>query len=170
MAFSDTSSRYVVFDNNDVTSLNIQGDGGGNFNVIIAGNGYNIGTIDTRSHRVAICGKGGNVSAYLDGAAKQTVTLSAITSNPNIYLGNRSSDFARQFVGTIYDVTIYSRKLTQPEVALDAVNPYGTPSNPRFLYQGLRAWFVPSSGVTPSFKPYWIPKRSRIIGGGLSVS
>jgi hypothetical protein len=61
-------------------------------------------------------------------------------------------------------MAIWSRGISQTDVNNLNLSPYGTPSNPRFLYQGSRSYFVPSSGVTPSFKPYWARNANQYLG------
>jgi len=98
-------------------------------------------------------------------------TTSRATAGPfsGFSIGAWVDTSSQDWAGNISSVALYNIGLSVKIASMGHVFPYGTPSNPRFLYLGAKSYFYPSV-ATPSFKPYWIPKRSRIIGGGLGVS
>jgi hypothetical protein len=105
---------------------------------------------------------------WADGALVQTSSIAM--SNPTspssyIYLGQDNTSAVRNANVIIIYGAVYNRLLIDSEALMWSTAPFGTPDNPRFLALARRTYFVPS-GV-PSFKPYWIPRKSAVIGGGL---
>lgn len=59
----------------------------------------------------------GNVAIYVDGVAAATgVTIFTIASNPNFYIGMRTSASDRFFAGSLDEAAVYSRALSAAEV------------------------------------------------------
>jgi hypothetical protein len=84
------------------------------------------------------------------------------------FIGAPDASSYTSFVGYLSGMTIWSRLLTSAEAVMDFVNPYGTPSNPRFLWSAPRTWSIPA-GAGPSFKPYWGRNSNSLLYSGMST-
>jgi hypothetical protein len=103
-----------------------------------------------------------SASTYLNPISYDT----ASTGN-FIISGASSATVDSPWNGLVYWCCLWNRWLLDNELISVRDTLYGTPANPRLLLPSGKLYFFPSGGVTPSFKPYWISKQSRIIGGGL---
>jgi hypothetical protein len=65
---------------------------------------------------VAVRCSGESVAFYVDGVARGTSTGPIALSTYAAMIGNRHSDYARGFAGSIQDVRIYSRALSAGEI------------------------------------------------------
>lgn len=145
---------------------------------VAIGNGYvaaNAALANNTSYVLALSttyAVGATPQLYINGTLQSgaTATATVLNTSGNMYLGRRANAASPSYCTqvSISSCTIYSRKLSRNEIFTDYVNPYGTPSNPRLLFPSGRRYFYPEAGPAPSFKPYWIPKPSQIIGGGLN--
>jgi hypothetical protein len=109
---------------------------------------------------------------YRDGVSAATpvaVTTAPRAGNRNFFI-NKDGTSGAQCAAYYYIVAVYNRALSAAEVLLQSKFPFGTPANPLLLFPSTKRYFVPSGGVTPSFKPYWVPRRQKTIGGGIYVS
>lgn len=94
-------------------------------------------------HRITVINDGVNVPIFRVDGVNQTVTGTARTWSvgANTFAIGKWTDNWGNFY--LADMQIWSRSLSIQEASLLDYDPYGTPSNPRFLVQPRRKWFVP---------------------------
>jgi hypothetical protein len=82
-------------------------------------------------------------------------------------IGASAVDGASAWNGLIDLPMISNRLFTDSDALVLFKYPFGAPDNPRFIVEPRRTYFVPVGGAPPSFKPYWIPRKTRPIGLGV---
>ena len=98
---------------------------------------------------LVIVDNGANAYGYSNGVYNSNQTTSVSRSiGSGLRIGSRYSDNESRAGRTFEYFSVYKRALNAKEVAQLYTHPYGTPSQPRFLYAVPRAWFVPSGAVT----------------------
>lgn len=114
---------------------------------------------------------GTNERGIFSGQLDTGSALASLVGNTEYSITIGQSGGGAKSTGYITSVAQWNRALTRGEVLQYCLYPYGTPSNPRLIVEPrYAAWRSTGGGEPPSFKSYWIPKKLRIIGGGLNVS
>jgi hypothetical protein len=130
-----------------------------------------LGLVGTGRMIIAVVWDGASSKVY---GYKNGALLPTTGSYTAVALGTDATLFARYtrdsycWDGWCYDFEYYPLALPSSIIAVISSSRalYGTPSQPRLLYRGRRAYSVPSAAPS-GFKPYWVTRKNRTIGAGV---